>query len=218
DIDRFDPQAPAIKLMTIHMAKGLEFDWVSIVGLEEELFPNVRPWEPEEPSDVEEERRLFYVGMTRARKQLSLFYAKNRTVFGNAGFRVLSRFVEEIPQDYLEFKKADYFSRKRGFSDRPGLIPRRGGWQDHEGGNDRDFESTPSRFNQDDFSQVYDSDETPSFSDCPDESSVSVGSRVQHPSFGEGIVRQNLGGDKVIVEFRGRGLKKISLKFTQLKY
>jgi DNA helicase-2/ATP-dependent DNA helicase PcrA len=199
--------------MTIHMAKGLEFDRVAIVGLEEELFPNVRPWEPEEPSDVEEERRLFYVAMTRARKHLTLFYAKNRTVFGNAGFRVLSRFVEEIPGDYIEMKKADYFARKRHFSERPGLPPRRGAWQEHE-----EFESAPNRFNQDDFSQVYENDDSTSFSDCPEESAVSVGSRVQHPTFGEGIVRQNLGGDKLIVEFRGRGLKKISLKFTQLKF
>ena len=213
DIDRFDPNAPAIKLMTIHMAKGLEFDFVCIVGLEEELFPNVRPWEPEEPSDVEEERRLFYVGMTRARKKLHLFYAKNRTVFGNSSFRVLSRFVEEIPQEYLEVKKADYFARKRHFTERPGLIPRRGGWQDNDG-----YEAPASRFNQDEFSQVYDTDESQSYSDLADESGVSVGSRVQHPTFGEGIVRQNLGGDKLIVEFRGRGLKKISLKFTQLKF
>ncbi len=213
DIDRFDPNAPAIKLMTIHMAKGLEFDVVFIVGLEEELFPNVRPWEPEEPSDVEEERRLFYVGMTRAKKNLSLFYAKNRTLFGNSSFRVLSRFVEEIPQDYLEIKKADYFSRKRHFTDRPGLLPRRGGWQ-----NSPEDEEAPSRYPQDDFSQVYESDDSSSYSDIPEENAVSVGSRVQHPTFGEGIVRQNLGDDKVIVEFRGRGLKKISLKFTQLKF
>ena len=213
DIDRFDAKAPAIKLMTIHMAKGLEFDFVSIVGLEEELFPNVRPWEPEEPSDVEEERRLFYVGMTRARKKLHLLYAKNRTVFGNAGFRVLSRFVEEIPSDYLEIKKSDYFARKRHFSERPGLIPQ-GGFRQ---GGDR-FEGRSSRFNQDDFSQVYESSDSQSYSDLPDESAVSVGSRVQHPTFGEGVVRQNLGDDKLIVEFRGQGLKKISLKFTQLKF
>jgi DNA helicase-2/ATP-dependent DNA helicase PcrA len=213
DIDRFDPNAPAIKLMTIHMAKGLEFDTVFIVGLEEELFPNIRPWEAEEPSELEEERRLFYVGMTRARKSLSLFYAKNRTVFGNSSFRILSRFVEEIPKDYLELKKADYFSRKRHFSERPGVLPRRGAWQDNQG-----FEESPSRFNQDDFSQVYEDENTFSQSDVSEESGVSIGSRVQHPTFGEGIVRQNLGGDKLIVEFRGRGLKKISLKFTQLKF
>jgi len=213
DIDRFDPNAPAIKLMTIHMAKGLEFDTVFIVGLEEELFPNIRPWEAEEPSELEEERRLFYVGMTRARKSLSLFYAKNRTVFGNSSFRVLSRFVEEIPKDYLELKKADYFSRKRQFSERPGVLPRRGSWQDNQG-----YDESPSRFNQDDFSQIYEDENSLSNSDVSDEPGVSIGSRVQHPTFGEGIIRQNLGDDKVIVEFRGRGLKKISLKFTQLKF
>ena len=217
DSDRFDPNAPAVKMMTIHMAKGLEFDRVSIVGLEEELFPNVRPWEPEEPSDIEEERRLFYVAMTRARKYLSLFYAKNRTIFGNSSFRVLSRFVEEIPQDYLEIKKADYFARKRHFTERPGLPPRPRSWS---GANDsnQDFDSTSSVFNQDDFNQTTEAVDFSGSSSATEESGVSVGARVQHPTFGEGIVRENLGDDKLIVEFRGRGLKKISLKFTQLKF
>ncbi len=121
DSDRFDPEAPALKMMTIHMAKGLEFDLVLVVGLEEELFPNIRPWESDEAADLEEERRLVYVGMTRARKKLYLLHAKNRTVFGISHFRVMSRFIEEIPEKYLLHKKADYFSRRRHYLDRPGL-------------------------------------------------------------------------------------------------
>jgi DNA helicase-2/ATP-dependent DNA helicase PcrA len=205
DIDRFDANAPAIKLMTIHMAKGLEFDCVFIVGLEEELFPNIRPWEPEEPSDVEEERRLFYVGMTRARKHLKLFYAKNRTVFGNQSFRVMSRFLEEIPEQYLEAKKADYFTRRRHYLDKPGLPSRASAW------------------GRDEYSQVSDTDpfeSSPfqdSYSDVGDEGEMRIGAKVLHPTLGEGVIRQKLGDDKIMVEFRGRGVKKISLKFAQLK-
>jgi hypothetical protein len=63
--------------------------------------------------------------MTRARKKLYLLYAKNRTVFGNTGFRVMSRFIEEVPTQFVEERRADYFSRRRQYSDRPGLPPSR---------------------------------------------------------------------------------------------
>lgn len=205
-VDQFDPHAPALKMMTIHMAKGLEFDRVFIVGLEEELFPNIRPWEPEEQSDVEEERRLFYVGMTRARKNLTLFHAKNRTIFGNSTFRVMSRFVEEIPQEYIELKKTDFFSRRRQFLDKPGLPFSR-----HRRPNE-DFET---EFNQ--ANREFDEFPQDAFSEDGDAHGYRVGSKVEHPTFGVGVIRQTVGKDKLIVEFRGRGLKKISTKFSQLK-
>lgn len=203
DIDRFDPDAPAVKMMTIHMAKGLEFDVVFVVGMEEELFPNIRPWEPEEPSDVEEERRLFYVGMTRARKKLHLLYAKNRTIFGNSQFRVMSRFIEEIPQNYYEFQKADYFARRRPFLERPGIASRRLSFEE-----ENDFNQLNQGLDQDFCEPSYDEFE----SDTP-----KTGAKVEHPVFGKGIVRQTIGKDKLLVEFPGHGVKKISLKFTQLK-
>jgi len=199
DLDRYDPEAPALKMMTMHMAKGLEFDVVFIVGMEEELFPNIRPWESEDESDVEEERRLCYVGMTRARKKLYLLYAKNRTVFGTAHFRVMSRFIEEIPKEYLEIKKADYFARRRHYLDRPSL-------------------PAPTQSYEEDFSQVYaEEDETSQTEYGEEGDGFRVGSKVIHPAFGEGIVRETVGEDKLIVEFRGQGRKKISLKYTQLK-
>jgi len=194
DIDRFDPVAPSLKMMTIHMAKGLEFDVVFIVGLEEELFPSLRTREGSDSPDVEEERRLFYVGMTRARKKLNLLYAKNRTLFGNSQFRVTSRFIDEIPAEYVDLKKADYFSRRRHYLDRPGLAP------------------SGSIFSEDELSQLNAGEDA-----FEDADGLQVGNRVLHPAFGEGVVRQLLGADKLMVEFPGRGLKKISLKFTQLK-
>mgnify|MGYP000266991375 CR=1 FL=1 len=207
DLDKADPTAPAIKLMTIHMAKGLEFDDVFILGLEEELFPNVRPWEPEEPADVEEERRLFYVAITRARKKLRLFFAKNRTVFGNAHFRVSSRFIDEIPEQYLEKNKADYFSRRRNYLERPGLPPRKA-W-----GRSQDEFADPVP--DDDYAQVpFDEGSSTEFEG---QEAFKRGSKVLHPAFGEGIVRQCLDKDKLMVEFRGQGVKKISLKFSHLK-
>lgn len=201
DIDRFDPEAPAVKMMTIHMAKGLEFDVVYIVGMEEELFPNVRPWEAEDPSDVEEERRLFYVGMTRARKKLHLLYAKNRTIFGNSQFRVMSRFIEEIPEKYCVLEKADYFARRRQFLERPGL-PRKPLTNDEETEFNQINRSVDDEFSQD------------SYDDFESQAKGPLrGSSFEHPTFGKGIVRESLGGDKVMVEFPGHGLKKISLRY-----
>jgi len=201
DLDKPDPDAPALKMMTLHMAKGLEFDVVFIVGMEEEMLPNIRPWEAESESDVEEERRLCYVGMTRARKQLFLLYAKNRTVFGNSHFRVMSRFIEEIPKEYLEIKKADYFSRRRDYLGLPHLP------------------KPPSRGMEEEFSQVYDNAGEESQAAYGDDSEEwRVGSKVSHPAFGEGVVREHVGEDKIVVEFRGRGMKKISLKYGILKH
>lgn len=197
DVDRKDTETPSLKLMTIHMAKGLEFERVYMVGLEEELFPNIRSWDVGDQSDIEEERRLFYVGMTRARQRLYLFYAKNRTVFGTSHFRVVSRFVEEIPEKFLEKKKADYFTRRRHYLDKPGLPP--------------SDEIADEQWG-DDFSQIKDSD--PEY--CKEETEVTPGRKLVHPAFGFGIVKRWLGNDKVLVEF-SMGLKKISLKWVPVQ-
>ncbi len=212
-IDKKDPDSAAVKMMTIHMAKGLEFDHVLIVGLEEELFPNVRPWEPGDDADLEEERRLFYVGMTRARQTLRLFHAKNRTLYGNSSYRVSSRFLEEVPPEYVNLQKADYFARRRPFLERTAL-PRRFS----PGGGVvatpfRETEPDDADSQEQSFEEAYGADETSQIeAEVP-----SPGARVEHPTFGQGIVRRFLGGDKLMVEFPGRGVKKISLRFTPLK-
>ena len=105
DIDQWDNTKDAVTLMTLHSAKGLEFPVVFIVGLEEGLFPLSRSLE--NPSDLEEERRLFYVGITRARKRLFLFHARHRRRFGEM-INLRSRFLDEIPEELLEVE--DYVS------------------------------------------------------------------------------------------------------------
>jgi len=91
--------AGGVSLMTLHCAKGLEFPVVFLVGMEENLFPHAHS--REEPEDVEEERRLCYVGMTRAKEQLVLSRAVSRRLFGRSQFNEPSRFLEEIPQHLL---------------------------------------------------------------------------------------------------------------------
>jgi DNA helicase-2/ATP-dependent DNA helicase PcrA len=99
DVDAWDPDQPAVTLMTCHSAKGLEFDHVYLLGLEEGLLPHGSTFE--EPEAIEEERRLCYVAMTRARKTLTLCYARKRMLYGETTRRDASRFVEEIPASAL---------------------------------------------------------------------------------------------------------------------
>ncbi len=103
DIDRYDESADAVTLMTIHSAKGLEFPIVFLPGMEENVFPGAQSIM--EPSEIEEERRLAYVAVTRAKKTLIISHAKERMLYGMTQRNPLSRFVKEIDQKYLDIQK-----------------------------------------------------------------------------------------------------------------
>ena len=100
DIDGMEDSEDSVTLMTLHSAKGLEFPVVFLVGMEEGIFPGNKSIG--EPKELEEERRLFYVGITRAKQYLYLTCAKKRTIFGSTSYNAISRFVNEIPQDLLD--------------------------------------------------------------------------------------------------------------------
>jgi len=95
-----------VKLMTVHASKGLEFKYVFIAGLEDGLFPNERDGEQKTKEDQEEERRLFYVAITRAREKIFLSFTNFRTIFGSKTINTPSEFLGDIPTDLLE--KSDY--------------------------------------------------------------------------------------------------------------
>ncbi len=99
EIDQKKEQKDAVKLMTIHASKGLEFDYVFITGLEDSIFPSKRFDEKQTESQKEEERRLFYVALTRARKKLTLSYASTRVIFGSLQTNPPSEFISDIPED-----------------------------------------------------------------------------------------------------------------------
>ena len=101
EVDAWDPNAPQLTLMTLHCAKGLEFPYVFMVGMEEEVFPHVNSF-GEDTSELEEERRLCYVGMTRAKKKLHLSFANSRRLYGFRNHNLPSRFINEIPSELLE--------------------------------------------------------------------------------------------------------------------
>ena len=100
DIDNMDEAESSVTLMTLHSAKGLEFPVVFLVGMEEGIFPGRQSIG--EPSELEEERRLCYVGITRAKKDLFLTCSKQRTIFGSTSCNSISRFVKEIPEELLD--------------------------------------------------------------------------------------------------------------------
>ncbi len=100
DIDNLEEEQEAVTLMTLHSAKGLEFPVVFLVGMEEGIFPGYKSIG--EPKELEEERRLCYVGITRAKNNLFLTCAKRRTIFGSTSYNGMSRFIEEIPKNCIE--------------------------------------------------------------------------------------------------------------------
>ena len=105
DIDNVEEDEDSVTLMTLHSAKGLEFPAVFLVGMEEGIFPGYKSIS--EPKELEEERRLCYVGITRAKEHLYLTCSKQRTIFGSTSYNPVSRFLKEIPEDLLEgYKEA----------------------------------------------------------------------------------------------------------------
>jgi DNA helicase-2/ATP-dependent DNA helicase PcrA len=209
DVDGFDSEAGAVTLMTMHLAKGLEFRYVFMVGMEENLFPHARSMD--DPDELEEERRLCYVGMTRAMERLTMMYALRRFHFGQYKFGLASRFLDEIPEKFVEWKKKrDYvksFFPSRpsytndGFTGHESRLPAGAGVTGHD--TDGDFD--------------YDFDQRP-----PDElqtQSYRKGMRVSHPSFGDGIIKQcerTPSGHKVTVQFRSGFSKRLIAELANL--
>jgi DNA helicase-2/ATP-dependent DNA helicase PcrA len=190
ETDRLPDDDVPVLLMTLHAAKGLEFESVFLVGLEEGLLPHSRSLTGEEA--LEEERRLCYVGMTRAMDRLHLTWARSRQVFGQRRVTQPSRFLDEIPEELLE---------RSGGLFRPGsAAPRR----------------PPSRPEG-----AHDLAPTSSGLDSPglDSSDLRPGARVRHPLFGVGTVLRKEGegdGLKVTVSFPGAGTKKLVARFAGL--
>ena len=200
-----------VTLMTIHSAKGLEFPYVYIVGLEENLFPGIQSLSTRE--DLEEERRLFYVALTRAETKLVLSYAESRYRWGNLTLSEPSRFIEEIDQSLIErtrkasFRGTSSFNEGVNFSD-----PFSKSFQTR-----RDFQkktTQPSNATPINTPKNNNSDFTAASPDVIDE-----GMRVLHQKFGQGTVMKVEGigpNKKATVLFDDCGTKQLMLKFAKL--
>jgi DNA helicase-2/ATP-dependent DNA helicase PcrA len=196
---------PGVTLMTVHNAKGLEFAVVCLAGLEENVFPHSRSRESDD--DIEEERRLCYVAITRARERLCLSRAMSRLMQGVPQANAPSRFIEEIPVELL----AESGSRAvPSVFDPPVREARAGGWRDVSYG------SSAARA----AARRPQPEAVPRPSDFPlAEDGFSVGVNVSHPMFGSGKIlgREGAGKSlKLTIQFTGYGTKRILPAYTQL--
>ncbi|MFH1008069.1 MAG: UvrD-helicase domain-containing protein [Candidatus Latescibacterota bacterium] len=210
DIDTWNENQDVVTLMTLHSAKGLEFPVVFITGLEDGLFPIIRA---DGETDLEEERRLFYVGITRAREQLFLCHARQRRRWGSLGYGAeVSRFLREIPNELLEYGTSPP-NEEMSLPPRSGGTPRppcRGSVGQKKQAPSSHFEEngTPSGD-----SVRYVPLEGGSFP-------FDVGSWVIHPSFGRGQVAEKSGlGDstRLVVRFGDGRKRRLMAKFAHLE-
>ena len=207
DIDTVDNDSDYVVLMTLHSAKGLEFDNVYLAGMEDGLFPSYMSITSDNASaEIEEERRLAYVGITRAKKHLTITSARMRMVRGETQYGKVSRFVKEIPKELL---KGEVYEPKTQSS-----------YEEHASGAStyqrarKAFRDTPVYTpvtNQKSFSSSNTSSTTLSYS---------VGDRVRHIKFGDGEVKAIVEGGRdyeVTVDFDKCGTKKMFAMFAKLK-
>jgi DNA helicase-2/ATP-dependent DNA helicase PcrA len=207
DVDNYEQSANTVVLMTLHSAKGLEFPYVFMTGMEEGVFPSYRSMVSGNENDVEEERRLCYVGITRAREQLYLLHAQSRMLNGNTQYNQPSRFLREIPVDLIGNNKKSALDKimeaqkgieapKRGKTEKNMYRPQ--------------FEKTKP------YQSVLASNiPAPKGIDLD----FSQGDRIKHAKFGEGTVKEikPAGADyEILIEFDRVGEKKMMSTFAKL--
>ena len=195
DIDNLEEDSDRVLLMTLHSAKGLEFPNVYMAGMEDGIFPSYMTIISEDPSDIEEERRLCYVGITRAKRQLTITSARTRMIRGETQYNKASRFVQEIPRELVQVgntikpkvqelpKQTAYIQAKQAFQAKA-------------------FEPKQYKVTK------------------ADKLEYGVGDRVKHIKFGVGTVEHIAEGGKdyeVTVNFERAGVKKMFAAFAKLK-
>ncbi len=187
DIDSLDNDADYVVLMTMHAAKGLEFPTVFVTAMEENVFPSSRSIEE---GEIEEERRLAYVAVTRAKKKLFLTYSTERLIYGRSDRNRVSRFIKELPQELLETKDDVLLAVEKGELEPPRSISLQQQMRNRASSSE------------------------------PVEMDLSVGERVTHKIFGEGTVlsAKPMGSDVLVeIAFDSRGTKKVMARYAKLK-
>ncbi len=219
DLDNYNTEAESTVMMTLHSAKGLEFPVVFIVGMEEGLFPGNQVMY--DPSELEEERRLCYVGITRAKEKLYITNARSRMLFGNTSFTRPSRFLSEIPEELTDFERnapqqtfyggysgnsyggSSYSGGTKTFSSsasysKPSSTPKSKASGFSNGG----FSATPKNTTTDSVTLDF-----------------KVGDSVEHKTFGKGLIvsAKAMGGDMLLeIAFENCGTKKVMAKMAKL--
>lgn len=221
DADDLDDESGSVSLMTMHTAKGLEYDAVFVTGVEEDLIPH--RISAGEPGGPQEERRLFYVGITRARKRLHLSLAMTRAQFGEVNVAMPSRFLQEIPAELIDWRQSPGDVNSRGGTQSRALNARRGGFGGAGTSSDR-FGVTPlpKRESVRPLSTAMDKFPNKVTGKVRDNGDLelSAGDRIRHSDFGDGRVEQVTGeGAKRIahVRFDSAGLKKLLIKIAPIE-
>jgi DNA helicase-2/ATP-dependent DNA helicase PcrA len=194
DIDSLDEESNYVVLMTLHSAKGLEFPNVYLAGMEDGIFPSYMTITSDDPTEVEEERRLCYVGITRAREQLALTCAKQRMIRGETQYNKVSRFIREIPKFLVDLEvpeekikevpRSTVFAQAKSSFQTKAFVPKTFEVKKSEG---LDYKN---------------------------------GDTVKHIKFGVGVVKAIVEGGKdyeVTVDFENAGVKKMFASFAKLK-
>ena len=237
DLDGMEDSEDSVTLMTLHSAKGLEFPVVFLVGMEEGIFPGYKSIG--EPQELEEERRLCYVGITRAKENLFLTCARQRTIFGSTSCNSVSRFVKEIPANMLDGYEDiedrsnrypdndngyewEYGERRRSYNDSYGYGSGFGSsvstYKDIAAASSRGSSTTFQFRSADSFLNSLNTNKKKN--DNLDLSSYKAGVRVYHKKFGEGIINsvETEGEDlKVDISFEKVGHKRLMAKFAGLE-
>ena len=208
DIDNYNAEAEAVVLMTLHSAKGLEFPIVFIPGMEEGVFPGVQSMYIDD--EVEEERRLAYVGITRAKEKLYLSCAKSRMIYGSTNYYRPSRFVAEIPEDLLDMHRSETVGTRYGFGGKSTY-----GTASHVGASHNvPHSAAPAS-----------SSVNRGFTKKPAASSGAIpsfkpGDTVEHKAFGVGVVStvRPMGNDMLLeIAFQKVGTKKLMARMANLR-
>ncbi len=228
DADEKDPHADTVKLMTIHAAKGLEFSCVFAAGLEEMLFPNAMSINTRE--ELEEERRLFYVVITRAKQRLWITYANTRYKFGQVVQNEPSRFIDELPEEYLDrsfaggglrnqgggFGNSSAAERMRGWgSSQSAVGSRQSTAKSQQSGGGKPSYLTPKTVPSKPVEHTPTADFKPS-----DTAELKAGHKVEHQKFGFGEVLKMEGAAHnpiATIKFDLNGEKKIMLNYAKLR-
>ena len=197
DIEQYDKDADAVVMMTMHAAKGLEFPHVFVVGMEEGLFPSARCIGDAE--EMEEERRLCYVAITRAKKTLCLSFADQRMLYGHTNTNRASRFVDEIPETLVDRQGAPMSGFGAGFGGYPGYSAGKQSWN-------------PTPTTRATVTWSYTAPKPKQDKPLPE---IKPGATVEHTSFGKGMVIsvQKMGNDALLeIAFDKLGTKRLMAK------
>ncbi|MBC7742155.1 MAG: UvrD-helicase domain-containing protein, partial [Bdellovibrionaceae bacterium] len=206
DQDQVDGTVNSVTMMTLHISKGLEYPYVFIIGCEENLFPSNRG-EEISPDDLEEERRLAYVGMTRAREKLWMTHTKIRRVWGQEQMNPPSRFLKEIPKELTEFSSAVFAGNTPRFATG-------GRFGSASYGKEKSYDDFAQTSYSDDYSQ-----DDAAFQ-VTKSSGYEKGQRVRHPTFGPGSIFATEGDGenlKISVLFQDNTIKKFVAKYARLE-